>query len=313
MSLIKKGTQLKQDIKLKGLIYGTPGTGKTTLALSAPKPLLFDFDKGFHRAHDITIDNDVVEIIAGYETILRGLKEEDLSNYSTIVIDTFGRLIESIQDWIIKNDPRMKSNKIQMYGKVKEEFVNFLKVLQEKDKSVVFVAHEKEDKSGDITVKRIDVVGSSGNELMKYLDFVGYVSTNGNKRTVDFMPNDLFYAKNSIGLENFIEIDDLNKTGKNNFLEERIFKAYKEKNQKNAELIKEYDDLIETISASISDISDLDGLNGYYSKFYNKREKIWSSHQVEAALLKAKVEELGFEFDAKAKEFKVKETKKEGK
>lgn len=312
MTLIKKGAQLRKDIKLKGLIYGTPGTGKTTLGLSAPKPLLFDFDKGSHRAHNITIDNDVVEITAGYETILKALKEEDLSAYSTIVIDTFGRLIESIQDWIIKNDPRMKSNKIQMYGKIKEEFINLLKILQEKDKSVVFVAHEKEDKSGETIVKRIDVTGSSGNELMKHLDFVGYVSMNGGKRTVDFMPNDFFYAKNSIGLENFIEIDDLTKSGKNVFLEEKIFKAYKENSEKNAVLIKQFDDLVADLEVKISNIKNLDQLNIYYSQIYNKHNKLWSSYQIEAALLKAKVEELGFEFDKEAKEFKVKETKKEG-
>lgn len=37
-----------QDFKMRhtytALIYGKPGTGKTTLALSAPNPLLLDFD-----------------------------------------------------------------------------------------------------------------------------------------------------------------------------------------------------------------------------------------------------------------------------
>ena len=31
-------------------LYGDPGVGKTTLAFSADKPLLFDFDNGAHRA-----------------------------------------------------------------------------------------------------------------------------------------------------------------------------------------------------------------------------------------------------------------------
>ena len=31
------------------IIYGSPGMGKTTLALSAPKPVLIDFDHGVSR------------------------------------------------------------------------------------------------------------------------------------------------------------------------------------------------------------------------------------------------------------------------
>ena len=31
------------------IIYGSPGIGKTTLACSAPKPLLIDFDRGVSR------------------------------------------------------------------------------------------------------------------------------------------------------------------------------------------------------------------------------------------------------------------------
>lgn len=309
MTLIKKGTQLKKDIKLKGLIYGTPGTGKTTMGLSAPNPLLFDFDKGFHRAHDITIDNDVVEI-EGYKTILQTLKNEDLSAYQTIVIDTFGRLVESIQDHVLKEEPQLKSNKRLMFGKIKEEFINFLKILQENNKSVVFVAHEKEDKSGDNIIKRVDVTGGSGNELMKHLDFVGYVEMKGGKRTIDFMPNDFYFAKNSIGLENFIEIDDLNKTGKNDFLQKNIFEAYKSKNAENAEKIKEYDALIAVLEKKIGGIKDIDALNTYYSQFYNKHDKIWSSYQVEANLLKQKTDVLGVEFDKVAKEFKAKEKTK---
>ena len=47
MALIKKPYELTFQPKIKALIYGEPGTGKTTLALSAPNPLLIDCDGGF--------------------------------------------------------------------------------------------------------------------------------------------------------------------------------------------------------------------------------------------------------------------------
>ena len=35
--------------KFSAILYGSPGVGKTTLALSAPDPVLIDFDRGVSR------------------------------------------------------------------------------------------------------------------------------------------------------------------------------------------------------------------------------------------------------------------------
>ena len=48
--MIVKPTQMNFETKkIAMIIAGLPGTGKTTLALSAPKPLLIDLDKGVDR------------------------------------------------------------------------------------------------------------------------------------------------------------------------------------------------------------------------------------------------------------------------
>ena len=49
MGLIKKSTELTFPSTVKMMIYGQAGMGKTTVALSAPKPLLLDFDNGVKR------------------------------------------------------------------------------------------------------------------------------------------------------------------------------------------------------------------------------------------------------------------------
>ena len=46
MSLIKKSNELVIPTTVKMMIYGQAGMGKSTVALSAPKPLLLDFDNG---------------------------------------------------------------------------------------------------------------------------------------------------------------------------------------------------------------------------------------------------------------------------
>ena len=48
MSLIKKKEEIELPTNIVGCIYGVAGIGKTTLALSAPKCLLLDSDRGVH-------------------------------------------------------------------------------------------------------------------------------------------------------------------------------------------------------------------------------------------------------------------------
>ena len=51
MTLIRKPAELKVQPKIKMLVYGQAGIGKSTIALSAPAPLLFDFDNGINRVN----------------------------------------------------------------------------------------------------------------------------------------------------------------------------------------------------------------------------------------------------------------------
>ena len=53
--MIKKASEIiNTDKKIRLLIAGYPGIGKTTLALSAPKPLLIDVDRGTDRVKQDT-------------------------------------------------------------------------------------------------------------------------------------------------------------------------------------------------------------------------------------------------------------------
>lgn len=317
MTLIMKPNELTTSkIKLKGLIYGQPGAGKTSLALSAPKPLLIDFDNGLHRVA-IQYRTDSVQI-KSYQNLLDILTKEDISSYETIVIDTLGKVIDRIGDWLAISNPKIKQGDGQLamkgWGNVKAEFQRLLKLLESKNKSVIFIAHEKEEKVGDEIMKRPDVAGSSGKDIVKELDFMGYMSMKGDKRTIDLAPNEAYYAKNSLGLNSFLEYKPL--TGINNFLSTAIFDAYQEKLKKDEELAKEYDVLIEELKTKVSNIKDLEQLNLYYGSIYNKHDKIWSSYEMEKNFLAEKVKELNCQFDKKSKEFvsnKKEETVEEAK
>ena len=77
MSLIKRSNELKIQQNVKMMVYGQAGMGKTTFALSAPKPLLLDFDNGVKRVNTSHLDDNVgIVQVNNWKEIL------DLLNYN---------------------------------------------------------------------------------------------------------------------------------------------------------------------------------------------------------------------------------------
>lgn len=106
MGLIKKPNELQVKKTLSALIYGQPGMGKTTLALSAPHPLLLDFDGGVHRvnaAHRV----DTVQITK-WEEVDEVMQSPEIADYATFVIDTAGKMLSFMDKYIMQNNPKMR-------------------------------------------------------------------------------------------------------------------------------------------------------------------------------------------------------------
>ena len=94
MSLIKKSNELVLPTTIKMMIYGQAGMRKTTTALSAPAPLLLDFDNGVKRVNMSHLDGVDIVQITSWDDVDEVLKE-DLSAYKTIVVDTIGKMLEA--------------------------------------------------------------------------------------------------------------------------------------------------------------------------------------------------------------------------
>lgn len=223
MSKIKKKNEIELPKTIVGCLYGQPGIGKTTLALSAPKPLLLDTDNGIHRVQS-EYRVDCVQV-KSYEDILEVL-EEDLSDYETIVIDTLGELVNFMLKYFADKDKSLITRggtyNIKIWGFIKQEFQNLKMKLQLLNKHLIFVSHTKEDKDGEIKNYRMDVAGSTSETVTKILDFLGFCEMLGKSRSISFSPSARFYAKNSIELNDYLEIPQLKTGDKNDFLTKEV-------------------------------------------------------------------------------------------
>ena len=239
MSLIKKKNEIELPKVILGCIVGVPGIGKTTLALSAPSPLLLDTDNGIHRVQS-EYRADCVQV-KSYQDILDVL-EEDLSDYETIVIDTLGELVNFMLKYFADKDKSLITRggtyNIKIWGLVKTEFENLKLKLQLLNKHLIFVSHAKEERDGENKIYRMNVAGSTPDILNGVLDFLGFCEVVGKTRSISFTPSARFYAKNSIELNDYLEIPQLKTGDKNDFLTKEVIEPTIAKRKQESEALK---------------------------------------------------------------------------
>lgn len=187
-----------QSTGLVVMVYGDPGIGKTTLANTAPKPLVLDFDRGSHRA---SLHQQVVQF-ESWGDLLQSRTQLDalLNECETIVVDTVGTLLDSINSYLIETQPMLAKNSIKLWGELKKSFQEFFAPLRARNKNIIFIAHAKEKEEGDYRIKRPLIQGSSYDLLMQTCDLIGYYSMRNNVRTLTFDLSDTIVAKNCAGI-----------------------------------------------------------------------------------------------------------------
>ena len=310
MSLFKKPSELEFVTTIKMLVYGQPGIGKSTMALSAPQPVLFDFDGGVQRVN-VAFQCPTLQVKSWEEALqaLDELKGGDVP-CQTIVIDTAGKMLDFMSDYIMRNDSKMRmrdgSLSLKGYGARKVMFQNFLRDVAMMGKNIVFVAHEREEKDGDTKIVRPEIGGSSAGDLMKELDLVGYVQAVGSDRTVYWTPQEKFYAKNTCNLPAWQKIpvivdENGNVTQQNDTLQ-KVFVYYENNVKKIEETRKRYNELLDEIDLAIENITDARSANEF-AKAIVSTEIIWDSKVRARELFKSKVEQLKLKWNAKSKTY----------
>lgn len=307
MALLTNPAELEAPKAIAGMLYGQPGSWKSTTALSAPHPVLIDLDRGMHRvrpAHrvpSLQVDN--------YQQILDLLAGDELKPYETIVFDTAGKLIDRIGEYVMANNPKCRTGggnlSQQGWGEVKGVFTSLRKRLALLNKSIIFVAHESEEKNGDDTIKRPDIAGSARKDIVKDLDFMGYMELRGDRPVISFNPTDKFYAKNSLGLDPSVEVPPITDDMPNNFLAKYVFKASEAKLAEQTQMRVKYEELLTDIIGKIYAVKTAADANAFYADLH-KLPVLWDSLYYARNKLKEQVDSIGVVFDKAAKQFVAK-------
>lgn len=308
-TLLRKPSELQVQEAIKILIYGQPGVGKTTLALSAPEPALIDFDEGVHRVNAL---HQVPTLqVKSYDDFLKLIASNEIKPFASLVVDTAGKMLDYMGDYLIKNNPKLGrrdgSLTLQGYGARKVEFNRVLRYVSLLGKHLVFVAHDREDKDGDVRTIRPEIGGSSTGDLIRELDLVGYMEMIDKRITISFNPCERYYGKNTCGLAPLIEVpmllDAKGAPIADNVLLTDIFNKYHANLSARKDVSLRYNKLINSISRGVEGASTPEALNEVVTSIA-EAEHIWDSSLIARRLVTDRAKDLGFVFCPNTKQYK---------
>lgn len=310
--MIKKPSEMINETnKFRVLIAGYPGIGKTTLGLSAPKPLLIDVDFGINRVM-ASARKDFIQPNT-YDELLNDLKG-DLSDYETIVIDTGGKLLELMKAYVIKNDIKNAKKdgtlSLQGYGAVGREFTRFMNYIYfELRKHCVIIFHAVEEKQDEETKLRILVEGSTKNTVWQNVELGGFIEMRGDKKTIGFNNCERYFAKSSFGIKGIYPIPELDEKIQNDFLT-KLFEQANKNIQEESKIFeterKECEELVNKYSEIISTMT-VENVNEIMEQIKLIDNHILTSEKEIKDHFKKKIEELNLVWNKETKQYEVKQ------
>lgn len=303
--IVKPENMNFSDKNIIMIISGLPGVGKSTLALSAPDVLLIDADEGMARVNPAHRKDS--SICKTYEELLADIKAAE-GRYKTIAIDTGGALIELMKDWAMRTEPSANRKNggfsLQGYGVIKSEFLRMSADLRRKF-NVIFLFHTTREKNGDEDFYEIVVEGSTRSLVYQPADLAAYCHMMNGERYLGFTPTANYNAKSAYGIKGLVRVPELKEGDPNNFLA-KLFAQVK------ANLDAESNDLRPQQEAYDKAMADgraiINGMDApekaieALNAIRGLTHGLTSQKELESAF-KAKVKELGWVYDGKAKKY----------
>ena len=307
--MIQKASEQKyENEKLFMILYGLPGVGKTTLAASAPKPIVIDCDRGMKRVNpEYRCD---ISNVSSYKDLLEDIKS--LGNeYETIVIDTGGSLIELMKEWAMDTEPTAtKKNggfSLPGYGFVKSEFLRLSAELRKKY-NTIFIFHAAKEKQEEEFFYDLIVEGAAKTLVWQPADLGAYFFIQNGKRYMGFSPTANYSAKSAYGISGIVEVPELSGGEPNVFLT-KLFEKVRANIKSETEAIAPKHTAYESamscgreLIAAINRAADVEPCLEAISNI----EHALSSEKEIKALLKERLKELGITYNKETKTYEDK-------
>lgn len=302
------------DKNLIMIISGLPGTGKTTLALSAPDVILLDFDNGLARvapAHrkDASVCNTFDEVRADVAAAK--------GQYKTIVVDTGGALVDMLKQHVIDHPADYKGGakssggiSLQGFGFVKQLFLDFSADLR-RNFNVVFIFHEIMTRNGsdDGVFYELVCEGAARTLVYQPADLAAHLFIQNGTRYLGFTPTEQYSAKSAYGIKGLVPVPELKEGDPNDFLT-KLFAKVRQNLQKEAgELdpkMKEYREVMEAAQRIVDYVDSPDKVREAMELIAGLGH-VLTSEKESKAMLKKKLDELGIVYDKVQKTYTYKE------
>lgn len=164
--------------RVKMLIYGESGTGKTRLASTFPNVVFADIDKGMSS---VTEQVDVVSIdnFKQLQALYKFLKESD-HDYETVCIDTLNEMQRIAMHATVEDFPSIRRSyedlpSMSDYGKMLHDMVELTRKFVHLPMKVVLLA-QVVSRQFDTDVLQPQLVGkNTSREICRKMDVVGYI------------------------------------------------------------------------------------------------------------------------------------------
>lgn len=164
--------------RLKALFYGMSGVGKTTAAISFPRPYLIDTEKGAVNDSYVKLlkkNNGVVFQTSDFDELVQEVKSllSEKHEYKTLIIDPLTTLYNDLLD---KSAALLKSQSKEKdatgtefgrhYGEANKKMKHLLSLLLRLDMNVIITAHQKNEYGSNLAI-----IGSTF-DCYKKLDYL---------------------------------------------------------------------------------------------------------------------------------------------
>lgn len=290
------------------IISGLPGTGKTTLALSAPGVLLIDTDEGMARVNPAHRKD--ASICKKYEEVLADIKAAE-GTYKTIVVDTTGALIEYMKDWAMRTDPKASKKdggfSIQGYGVIKSEFIRLSAELRKKF-NVIFLFHENMTKQDETVFYELVVEGATRTLVYQPADLAAHLFIQNGRRYLGFTPTEQYSAKSAYGIKGLIEVPELKDGDQNDFLT-KLFNKVRENLAAESKALgpekEKYDAAIVEAKRICGNVTVPDDVSAAAREIKGIAHAL-TSEKESTAMLKARLDELGIVWNKQTKAYEYK-------